>query len=121
MINVARALHSFWNSFGISAYVEDNLPSDIQIPYITYTLNQPDWRDPSSIQARVWYKGTGYTALMTKVDEISNTIGEGYSIKTDDGSVILLKDTNFIQIQPFIEESKLRVAYLNLIMYAHTN
>lgn len=120
MINVAKALNSFWKSFGIPAYIEDTLPSDVHIPYITYTLTQPGWQESASIQARVWYKGTNYNAVMAKVDEIANTIGEGFSIPTEDGNVVLYKDVNFSQIQPF-PDSDLRVVYLNLIINAHTN
>lgn len=119
MRELAKALYSFLSSFNIPAYVEDNLPEDASLPYITYTLSKPDWKDPTSIQVRVWYKSNSYLTLMQKVDEIAEAIEEGYSVKTETGNVVIYKDMNFVQIQPFIEESKLRVAYLNLIVYAH--
>lgn len=123
MYNVAKVLNTFWNSFGIPAYIEENLPNDVQLPYITYTLSQPEWKDTTTLQARVWYKGTGFSQLVEKVDEISRIIGEGYSVQTEDknGCVVLFKDINFAQIQPFTDESQLKVAYLNLIMHAYTN
>lgn len=120
MTNVAIALSTFWNSFNIPAYLEDHVPDDVQLPYITYTQVNPDWRDPGSTQARVWYIGNSFVEVNAKVDEISRVIGEGHSIETEDGLIVLYKDMNFSQPQPFPEDSKIRVVYLNLIINAYT-
>lgn len=112
--NVAKMLNTFWNSFGIPAYVEEHIPDEADVPYITYTQSIPDWNATSSMQARVWYKGNSFTALNAKVEEIGNTIGHGYSMHDDQNLVVIHKDDNFYNIQPFPEDSKIRVAYLNL-------
>lgn len=121
MTNVATALSTFWNSFGIPAYMEDHVPDDAELPYITYTEVQPEWRESGSIQARVWYKDNSFVNVNSKVSEIANVIGEGYSLPTSDGVVVLYKDMNFAQPQPFLEDSKIRVVYLNLVINAYTN
>lgn len=120
MTNVATALSAFWNSFGIPAYTEDHVPDDAELPYITYTEVQPDWRETGSTQARVWYKGNSFVDVNAKVDEISKTIGEGYSIKTPDGMVVIYKDVNFCQPQPYPEDTKIRVIYINTVLNAYT-
>lgn len=120
MTDVAVALYNFWNSFGIPAYVEDNVPDDAELPYITYELSQPDWKDPSSYTARVWYKGWSLVDISSKVDLIKNTIGECVSIRTNSGSVVLYPDTKFSQFQP-ISSDDVMVVYLSMIMLAHTN
>ena len=112
--NVAKMLNTFWNSFGIPAYVEEHIPDEADVPYITYTQSIPDWNATSSMQARVWYKGNSFTALNAKVEEISNAIGHGYSMHDDRNLVVIHKDDNFYNIQPFPEDSKIRVAYLNM-------
>jgi hypothetical protein len=121
MTETAKALSAFWNSFGIPAYVEEHVPDDAVLPYITYTVVNPDWRESASTQGRVWYKGDSFTNLNRKVDEISELIGEGHSIRTRDGLIAIYKDVNFVQIQPFPEDTQMRVAYINLVLNAYTN
>lgn len=120
MTNVAKALSAFWNSFSIPAYLEDHVPDDAQLPYITYTQVQPDWRESGSTQGRIWYKSNSFVDVNAKVDEIAEVIGEGHSIQTTDGLIVLYKDVNFCQPQPFPEDSKIRVMYLNVIINAYT-
>ena len=31
-----QAIHGFWSSFGITAYDENSVPDDAELPYITY-------------------------------------------------------------------------------------
>jgi hypothetical protein len=68
----------------------------------------------------VWYRSNSFTTLNEKLDEISEYIGDGHSITTKEGVIVLYKDTNFIQIQPFPEDTMMRVAYLNLVLNAYT-
>ena len=121
MTEVARALYSFWNSF-LPAYVEDNVPDDAVLPYITYTIADPDWNESASIQARVWYKDTSRVSLNAKVSDIKQAIGEGKSIKTETGFITLHRDSNFSQNQPYDDEGKsnIKVAYLNIIIHSYT-
>lgn len=122
MTEVARALNSFWNSFSIPAYVEDNVPDNAELPYITYTVAEPDWSSPASIQARVWYKGTSRVPLNSKVSDIKQAIGEGKSIKTDTGYIVIYRDANFAQNQPYddVGKSNVMVVYLNAILQSYT-
>ena len=32
----AAAIYQFWNSFGLTAYEENSVPTDATFPYITY-------------------------------------------------------------------------------------
>lgn len=119
MTNVGRALYNFWSSFGLDAYPEDTVPDNVETPYITYSIRQPDWTDPGSLYARVWYRSDSYTGVMAKVDEIGRKLESGYSVPIDGGGcVILMKDSNFAQFQPYEVDSSMKVAYLSLIMYA---
>lgn len=120
MTETAKALYNFWSSFKIPAYVEEHVPDDAVLPYITYTVSEPEWRYQGSMQARVWYRGDSFAQLNLKVDEIANKIGEGYSISTSGGAVVLYKEINFAQLQPFPEDSMIRVMYLNILLDACT-
>lgn len=122
MTEVAKALYNFWSSFSIPAYVEDNVPSDATFPYLTYTVADPDWSDETTIQARLWYKSTSLTAINAKAGEIKQAIGEGKSIQTDSGSIVIYRDVNFSQFQPYDDEGKsnIKVIYLNMVLKSYT-
>ena len=118
MKSTAQGLHEFWNSFGIPAYPEYAVPDDATLPYITYELAQPNWRDSSPYYARVWYKDTSYVGITEKIDEISSAIGEGVRIKITDGYIFLFKDSLFIQFQPFeAVDEYVKIAYLQMICH----
>lgn len=117
MKETAKGLYEFWSSFGIPAYPEYAVPDNAELPYITYEMAQPNWRDSSPYFARVWYRDTSYVDITTKVDEISNRIGEGVRIVLDNGYMFLFKDSAFIQFQPVEDEENLKVAYLQMICH----
>ena len=121
MLNVATALYSFFSSFNIPAYAENTVPDGTQMPYITYRMVQPDWRSKTSMYARVWYRSTSFIEVATKVDEIRQALGEGISIKTDDGAVYLWSDEIWCQfMSPEDADPTLKCAYLNFVMQANT-
>ena len=122
MTNVATALYGFWSGFGIPAYVENTVPEDAQMPYITYRLAQPDWREPMSMYARVWYRSTSFVDIAAKVDEISKALATGYSAKIDNGYIVLMKDVFFCQYMPDDSgDGAIKTAYLSLIMHAEVD
>ena len=117
-----RALYQFWSGFDIPAYIEENVPTEATLPYITYSVSIPEWKDNDIVNARVWYEGTSYADIAAKLDQISNAIDDGVSISTGSGVAYLFKDTNFIQFQPY-EASKdtIKVAYLSMVLHVLTN
>jgi len=120
MTNTAIALYNFFSGFGLSAYVEDSVPDEAALPYITYQLIEPDWDDGGAFYARVWYRSTSYAAINAKVDEIRAAIGEGISLPTPGGAVYLSKGTPFVQYMPMEGDNTLKVAYLNINIQAPT-
>lgn len=120
MTNTAKALYSFFSSFGLHAYVEYNPPSDATLPYITYQLIEPEWRDTATMYARVWYRSTSFAEINAKVDEISAAIGEGITLPTATGVLRLYKGTPFAQYMPMEGDDTLKVVYLSMIIHAHT-
>ena len=122
MTNTAKALYQFFSGFGLDAYVEYSPPEDAQLPYITYQLIEPDWDDGGTFYARVWYRSTSYSAINTKVDQISAAIGEGASLPIDGGGAVYLsKGTPWVQYMPMEGDDTLKVAYLNFNIHALTH
>lgn len=118
MTNAAAALYSFFSGFGIPAYEENSVPKDAKLPYITYEIQEPDWSETASITASVWYRGSGYAELFSKVDEIEKKIGGGIRVPTRDGGCLYIyKGSPFSQVQPS-EKDTIKVAYLQIGFHA---
>lgn len=140
MTNIATALSYFWNGFGIPAFVEGTVPdkmpeelsvrnidgtpviferdAPVKMPYITYRLAQPEWDEPMSMYARVWYRGTSFKGLASKIDQISDALKSGYSVSDDGFYMALMKDSNFCQYMPDDSgDGMIKTAYLSLIMH----
>ena len=120
MTNIAIALYNFFSGFGLPAYVEYAPPDDAELPYITYQLTDPDWRDNATFYARVWYRSTSYAQINAKVDEIAAAIGEGLRIPTPGGTIWLNRGTPWAQNMRMEGDDTLKVAYLNFILNAFT-
>lgn len=120
MTNTAKALYQFFSGFGLDAYVEYSPPEDAKLPYITYQVIEPDWRDGGTLYARIWYRSTSYAAINAKVDEIAEAVGEGISLYTPTGAVYLFKGTPWAQNMPMEGDDTLKVVYLLFNIMAHT-
>lgn len=118
MRDTAAALYAFFSSFGIPAYVENNVPENEALPYITYELREPEAGENSSLSARVWYMDTSFGAVADKVDQIKAALGRGKSIPTETGAIWLWPDNPFCQFQP-PDEPKLKIAYLLFVIGAY--
>lgn len=116
MTDTATTLYSFWSSFGIPAYPEYNVPDGATMPYITYEIVEPEWRSQTNTYARVWYRDTSYVSIAATLDGISNRIGEGVLLPSGEGFILLFKDSQFIQFQPYEVDSDVKIAYLSMIM-----
>lgn len=117
MTDAAKALYKFFAGFGLQAYEENSVPDDVALPYITYQVSIPDWRDSASISASVWYMGTGYAEVNAKVDEIQKKIGEGYMAPAGNGCIYISKEIPFAQAIPTGDDN-VKVVTLNLGLQA---
>lgn len=120
MTNVARALYRFFSGFSLPAYVENSVPDDAELPYITYQLIDPDWRaDGTSLYARIWYKDTSYNAVSAKVDEIKAEVGEMASIPTEGGAIYIAPSTPYVQVMP-MDDTTIKAAYMLFTLIGNT-
>ena len=46
-----QTLHSFWSSFGLTAYDENSVPDDAVLPYITYSVSYDSFDNNVSLTA----------------------------------------------------------------------
>ena len=112
MTEVAKALNAFYKRFGIPAYTEDSVPSDVELPYITYSVPQSGVFNSATHQVRVWYYGTSNAEVNAKADEVIAAIGQGVKLKAGRGFVCIYPGVPLAQMQPSDDET--RIVYINL-------
>lgn len=120
MTQTATALYNFASSFGWSAYPENAVPSDVSLPYITYTLQEYEWDEMGMMQMRLWSKSESYTAINQKIDLIEQSVKGGLRQATTSGSLYIYKGSPWCQFQPS-DEPDLKIAYLNFDVHYTTN
>lgn len=113
MINTANALYDFWSSFGLPAATVGTVPDDWELPYITYSLPESEQLEPTTHYAQVWYRDTSNAALLRKVDEIIEAIGEGIVLECEGGYVVIRPASPLVQLMAD-ENPENRYAYFNL-------
>lgn len=114
MTSVSKALYAFYSRFGLPAYPEDGVPSNAALPYITYTVVQPDCLDSAVHQARVWYQSESYAGVNAKADEIIAAVGRGLLLQAGDGFVCLRPGTPLAQHMPIEGKPEIKIVYINL-------
>ena len=111
----AAAMYQFWNSFGLTAYEENTVPTDAAFPYITYQLVTDNFDREIPLTASLWYRSESWTAINAKTEEISQKISRGGKIISCDGGAIWLK-----RGQPFAQnmgdesDNLIKRKYLNI-------
>lgn len=92
--SINRALNTFFNSFGIPGYLEDNIPPGAELPYLTYQPTIPGgWNESSTFHARLWYPSKGGRApILQTEDTISAALQNGLTIQCEGGAILLGKD-----------------------------
>ena len=111
----AAAIYQFWNSFGLTAYEENTVPTDAAFPYITYQLVIDSFDREIPLTASLWYRSESWTGINAKTEEISQKISRGGKIIACDGGAIWLK-----RGQPFAQNMRdesddlIKRKYLNI-------
>lgn len=89
MLDTASALYGFYSGFDLPAYTTDNVPDDVDLPYITYRYVDTDWESPLSHYCMVYMRTRSNEPLLAKAEEIKAAIGTGLSISCADGCLYL--------------------------------
>ena len=111
MLETAKALKTFFGGFSLPAYDESSVPDDVELPYITYHVAEPEWDENASIYAQVWYRSNSNTPVITKADEITRAVGNGTTLKLSGGLLVIWPETPLVQI---LVDGDTRRAYISL-------
>ena len=111
----AAAIYQFWNSFGLTAYEENTVPTDAVFPYITYQLVTDSFDREIPLTASLWYRSESWTGINAKTEEISQKIGRGGKIiSCDDGAIWLKRGQPFAQSMGDESDDIIKRKYLNI-------
>lgn len=111
----AAAIYQFWSGFGITAYEENTVPTDVAFPYITYQLVTDSFDREVSATASLWYRGESWTAINAKAEEIAQHISLGGKIiKCDGGRIWIKRGQPFAQNMGDEIDDLIKRKYLNL-------
>lgn len=116
MVQAATALKNFFGGFGLPAYTVESVPEDVELPYITYSLPQPEWNQKASLYAQVWDRSRQNTTILRVADEITAEIGIGKILPLDSGYLVIWPETPLIQL---MTDGDYRSAYINLLINAY--
>lgn len=110
-----KALHQFFNSFGIPAFPETAVPDKQEMPYITYSFATAGFDDlPVGLVANIWYKTESEAVPTAKGMEIINTIGRGgCTVEVDGGYIWLTTGSPALRAVPD-EDNSIKRRALNI-------
>lgn len=111
----AAAIYQFWNSFGLTAYEENTVPTDATFPYITYQLVTDSFDREALLTASIWYRSESWTVINAKAEEISQKISRGGKIiSCDSGAIWLKRGQPFAQNMGDESDNLIKRKYLNI-------
>lgn len=112
----AKALKQFFGGFSIPAYATETVPDDVPLPFLTYPLKEPEWNQKTTFYVQGWYKTTDYTEMLEKADQIIREIGQGITISTSEGYIVIYPETPLVQTNV---DGDIRSFYINLSLNAY--
>lgn len=118
MTTKAKALHDFFNSFGVKAYVNTNVPDDVAFPYLTYQYAVNSFGDGDvPITVNLYYYTDSEQIPNEKAEEISLAIGRGgKTIPCDDGLIWIKKGLPFITSVVNEADQSIKQRYMNMYL-----
>lgn len=111
-----KALHAWFQSFGLPFYPASSVPDDVVFPYGTYELITSAWEEGEvGMTVNLWYYTTSEAAPNAKAQEISNSIGLGGTLIPCDGGAIWIKrGSPWCQNLTYDEDHNVKRRYINL-------
>lgn len=118
------ALHAFFSSFGLPAYVSTAVPHDVVFPFLTYSYVVGEFGDGGvDLTVNVWYYTESERIPNAKADEIAEAIGRGGKrIPCDGGFLWVKRGYPWVQSLTDDEDSTVKRRYMNVtVEYIITN
>lgn len=112
----AAALHKFFSSFDIPAYVVSNVPEDARFPWLTYELITSAFDEGEvGLTINLWYYTDSEAIPNAKAQEISDRIGRGgVTIPCAGGLIWLKRGSPFCQSLRDDADPTIKRRYINI-------
>ena len=111
----SQAIHQFWSGFDLTAYDENTVPDDVQIPYITYSVRTDSLGNVLMLSGSLWYRSPSWAEISQKAEQISKYVANMAPIKIDGGYLWIMKGTPFAQRMSDPGDDMVRRIYINII------
>ena len=113
--NKYKALHEFYNSFGIPAYEENSVPDTAKLPYIAYEAITSQFdSDNIALTCSVYYKSNSLTQINAFTEAFSEALRGGRKLLCDTGYIVLYRGEPFAQNRP-TDDKTIKAKYLMLL------
>ena len=110
-----KAIYQFFSSFGISAYAENSVPDNAQLPYLTYKLAIDSYGKEINISVNLFYYTSSENIPDAKAAEISEAIGlGGRMLPCDGGGIWIKRGTPWCQALRDDSDPKIKRRYINV-------
>ena len=114
-MNKYQALDGFYNGFGVSAYVENCVPKNAKMPYITYEVVTDSLSaTATALTCQIWYKSNLWKDINAKVEEISQKLASGVKLKTDNGCIMLYRGKPFSNNMVDPDDTTIKCKVINI-------
>lgn len=113
----SQAIHAFWSQFGLTAYDENTVPDDAEMPYITYDVGVGSLDDFINLNGSLWYRSTSWKEISEKAEEIETAVrGNGYYISDikDNGHLFITAGIPLYQRMVDPADDMIRRIHFNL-------
>lgn len=109
-----QVIHAFWSNFGLTAYDENSVPDNAQLPYITYSVSYDTFGNNVAMTASIWQKSTSWVLVTQTAKAISDYITDGgVLLSTDNGNIWVRRGTPFYRRMGQDEKDVKRI-YINI-------
>lgn len=110
----ASALHSFFSSFGLPAFVDTSVPDTAELPYLTYSGASDAQFGEVSLTVRVWYYSDSESIPNEKAEEIGREIDSMHPIPCDGGYLWLRRGSPFCVSRNDPTNKNIKLRYMNV-------
>lgn len=110
-----EALYKFWHeATGLTAYEENSIPDDAQLPYCTYQTILDSLDYALFPLGHVWMRTVSWEALDAVQKRIEAYIGKGITIEMNEGYLFICKGSPFAQRETDENDSSIKGYLLNI-------
>lgn len=105
-----KALQHFWSQFGVTAYDQNTVPEDAELPYITYEAAFDNFGSQSVLTASIWDKSKSWAGVTTIQHRIEALLGYGgQTVAYSQGALWVKRSTPFAQRMSDTDDSIRRI------------